>query len=94
MSKDETNKLLDKRGEQYGSYHELSKTAQTLKDVFRSKSDWEYLLPEERESIDLICTKLARLLHGDGDKTDTLDDIAGYARLATRRSSNGGPGSD
>jgi hypothetical protein len=91
---DDTDKLLEERGKAYGSYHELSKTAQALKDVFRSKDDWLYLLPEERESIDLICTKLARLLHGGGDKSDTLHDIAGYARLAAKRSTDGAPGSD
>ena len=95
MAKDrEVEELLEERGKAYGSYREVAKTAQELKDTFRTKADWEYLLPEERESIDLICTKLARLLHGGGDKTDTLNDIAGYARLATRNNSNGGSDPD
>jgi hypothetical protein len=82
--KDNIEKILAERGETYGPYSRVSKTAQGLKDHFRQDEDWQYLLPQERESIDLICTKLARLLHGGGDKTDTLNDIAGYAKLAIR----------
>jgi len=81
----ERDKILEARGKAYGSYGKISKTAQGLKDQFRSDEDWQYLLPQERESIDMICTKLARLLHGSNDKTDTLNDIAGYAELAKER---------
>ncbi len=78
----EKDRILEVRGQAYGPYRKMSKTAQDLKQRFRIEEDWQYLLPHEKESIDLICTKLARLLHGNSDKTDTLNDIAGYAELA------------
>ena len=82
--KSDIEEILEKRDETHGLYKDIAKTAQQLKKIFREKDDWQYLLPVERESIDLICTKLARLIHGGGDKTDTVRDIEGYARLMIR----------
>lgn len=39
----------------------------------------------QRESIDLIATKLARICCGDPNHRDHWDDIAGYATLVSQR---------
>ena len=88
----DVEEILGKRDGTHGQYKETAKTAQELKAIFRSKDDWQYLLPIERESVDLICTKLARLIHGGGDKTDTVRDIEGYARLMIREEADANSG--
>ncbi len=81
----EMDKILDDRGKVYGDWRCVSKIAQALKYQVRSGVAWADLSSSDKESIDLICTKMARWVCGgndDGKQNDTLNDIAGYARLS------------
>ena len=65
----------------------MSFTVQRLKEVMRGSGEWERLPPAMKESLDLIATKIGRVLHGDFNAKDTWHDIAGYATLAEERTS-------
>ena len=68
---------LNERGGQYGSFEEMAFTAQTLKRMLTHDG----MSNVQREAMDLICTKLARIVHGNPDNKDSWLDIAGYAQL-------------
>ena len=68
-------------------FKELAETAQMLKDIYRSglvETD-KSLDYDMMESIDLICTKIARIVHGDDKHIDHWLDIAGYSQLIINR---------
>ena len=72
---------LEKRGKKYGIYTEVSSTAQRLKEVVRSAGSWKNMEDNMKESIDMICNKLARIVNGNPYYRDSWHDIAGYATL-------------
>lgn len=76
---------LNERGKVYGSYSGLSNQAQALKDVMKSHPGWDRLSPAQKETLELIATKIARILNGDPDHADNWNDIAGYATLVIRK---------
>lgn len=76
-----TDVLLAERGKTNGNYADLAVTAQNIKSVVVNAPGYEKLNAVQRESLDLIATKIARILSGDPDHADHWDDIAGYARL-------------
>lgn len=75
-------KVLQERGREYGEYKDVAATAQRLKRIMKQGGT---TLPDaHQESVDMICSKLARLACGDFNKIDTWQDIAGYATLIVR----------
>jgi hypothetical protein len=79
-----TKDTLDDREAKYGSWPVNALCAQTLKEVARNTPNWGKLQPHQRESIDMICTKIGRLLCGDPNSIDSWHDIGGYALLSER----------
>lgn len=77
-------KTLDDRESKYGSWKINAGTAQALKGVMHSAPNWAKLQPHQRESLDLIATKIGRLLCGDPNSVDSWHDIGGYAGLSER----------
>ena len=75
--------LLAERQKTHGDYDENARIAQATKDLWRSGRNWSALTPRQRESLELIATKVGRILAGDPDCPDHYRDIAGYAVLAT-----------
>ena len=73
----ELKETLQKRGSEYGDFSKVAFTAQTLKTVLANKE----MTKVQRECLDLICTKLARIAHGNPSNKDSWLDIAGYAQL-------------
>lgn len=77
---DTIDATLEQRGTTHGDYGKTAETAQGLKALMgRAPTD------TMRESIDLICTKLARIANGDPFEPDHWRDIAGYAKLVADR---------
>lgn len=73
------NEILNQRESTHGDYSHTSAIAQDLKSIVRGNSNG--LNNRQAESLDLICTKIARILSGDPNCKDSWDDIAGYANL-------------
>jgi hypothetical protein len=73
---------LDQRERTYGDYAGVAAAAQYLKDIVHTY--WSRCNPAQRESLDMICNKIARIVNGDPNYADSWHDIAGYATLAER----------
>ena len=78
--------ILSQRGSRYGSYKNVALVSQRLKDAIDSgillsgknhKDIPEYI----RESLDMICNKLARIACGDVKYLENYKDICGYSQL-------------
>jgi hypothetical protein len=73
---------LKDRGLIYGNYETLATTAQQLKDVVRMGANYHSLSMPMKESVDMICHKIARIVNGGHpQELDHWHDIAGYAKL-------------
>lgn len=73
--------ILHERAERYGRFDRLSTISQRLKAVMFHYRKREDLSHGQAEALDMIASKVARILNGDADYTDSWDDIAGYAKL-------------
>lgn len=75
--------LLNERGERYGKFRNLAQVTQELKRVMTrhahavgstfSDSQWE--------ALEMIASRIGRLVNGDSSHIDSWEDIAGYAML-------------
>lgn len=79
------NRFATMRGDTHGDYEAMSETAQALKDTIHDAQGVHKLPPHARESLDLIATKIARIVCGKWDERDHWDDIGGYAKLVSDR---------
>lgn len=75
--------LLRAKEKSHGDYALNAGVAQRLKAVIREVNS--SLGNTQKESLDLICTKIGRICAGDPNVKDHWDDIAGYARLIASR---------
>jgi hypothetical protein len=77
--------ILNKREKRYGDYSDVSDTSQRIKNVLRQNPNWDELYQFQRESLDMIANKIARIVNGDKDYVDSWVDISGYAQLVVDR---------
>jgi hypothetical protein len=78
MNIDDT--LRDKESS-HGNFAEMAALAQTLKAIMRRGKNWENLPNTSKEALEMIATKVSRILNGDASEPEHWNDIAGYARL-------------
>ena len=78
------NDMLKGREGRYGSFEVHAKIAQGLKAVMHERSGWDALAQDQKEALDMIQHKIARILNGDPNYDDSWRDIAGYATLIER----------
>lgn len=72
---------LTQRGKIYGEFKDHAEISQTLKNVVRSTEGWQRLNSSQKESIEMVLHKIARILNGDPSYSDSWHDIAGYSKL-------------
>ena len=77
--------VLDERGAFYGTFSGTARVAQQLKHCLRQGDSHHRLSADQKESLDLIATKLARIVNGNPEYADSWIDIAGYAKLVADR---------
>ena len=79
--------LLDERGARYGSFIDQARIAQELKGVMGESllAQGKLLDDDQIEALEMIFSKLARILNGDPHYADSWIDIAGYAKLVANR---------
>ena len=78
-------KTLDERGTRYGKFKGHAEISQAIKSVmFNSRQDLE-LAADQREALEMIAHKIARIINGDPNYADSWVDIAGYAKLVADR---------
>jgi len=75
------NKTLAERGARYGKFDGHAAIAQCIKYDMRETEGWRNLNSSQREALEMIAHKIARILNGDPSYGDNWVDIAGYAKL-------------
>lgn len=78
---------LTERGARYGTFAGHAEISQRLKGVlmkFEAERGCD-LDPDQREALEMICHKIARIINGDPNYADSWVDIAGYAKLVADR---------
>lgn len=80
-----TDDLLVAREATYGDFEKLSLFSQRLKLTMVASENWGKLAHYQREALELIQLKVARILNGDPNYEDNWVDIAGYATLAAEQ---------
>lgn len=87
-----TDTILAERGQRYGKFIHQGRISQTLKGVIKAEmgaEKWDYLASDQKEALDMICHKIARIVNGDPNYHDSWADIAGYAKLVADRLETG-----
>ena len=79
------NDMLKGREGRYGSFEGHAKIAQGLKAVMQERSGWDALAPDQKEALEMIQHKIARILNGDPNYLDNWVDICGYSQLVVNR---------
>lgn len=77
--------ILEERGQRYGVFADHANIAQSLKDEMRTSPGWKRLAPDQREALEMVQHKVARILNGDPNYADSWVDIAGYSQLVANR---------
>ena len=77
--------VLNQREKNYGDYSDVSDTSQRIKNVLRQNPGWDEMYQFQRESLDMIANKIARIVNGNNDYADSWIDIVGYAQLVVDR---------
>lgn len=83
--------VITERASTHGDFGEVAKTSQHLKGcVSAALTTRGKVLPsDQQESLDLICMKMARIIHGNHNEPDHWQDVAGYATLIGNKLSKG-----
>lgn len=76
---------LDQREKTYGSFTGHSALSQAFKSQMKCTDGWSRLQPDQKEALDMIQHKIARILNGDPSYIDSWHDIQGYAKLVEDR---------
>lgn len=79
------SQILQERESRYGSFKEHALIAQNLKYELRLSKKFKQLNEDQREALEMIQHKIARILNGDPNYADSWVDIAGYAQLIANR---------
>lgn len=81
---DKKKDILKERQETHGDFADVAEISQELKDYFRQKASWYDLTYIQREALDNIAQKTARIFAGNPNFADHWVDIQGYAKLAEK----------
>ena len=73
--------ILESRGKAHGDWERQAATTHALKERFHDNAGWRRLNPQQKEALDMVATKIGRILCGDPGCREHWDDIAGYATL-------------
>ena len=76
--------ILDERAATYGSFEDVAGCAQEIKNAIRICNNSE-LDDDQIEALDMIASKIARIVNGNPNHIDSWIDIAGYATLVADR---------
>lgn len=84
------NEILEERSHTHGEFSDHARMAQALKSVVQNPQGGGYegydeLKDIQREALEMILHKIARIRSGNSMHRDHWDDIAGYATLVSER---------
>lgn len=79
------DETLADRGKQYGEFATLAAVSQELKKGMVQHANWNRLRSDQKEALQMIQHKIARIINGDPNLLDSWHDISGYATLVANR---------
>jgi hypothetical protein len=74
--------LLSERHQTHGSFALNAHYGQALRDLYRTSPHWTAMAAEHREALDMMATKISRILSGQSSFSDHWLDCYGYSELA------------
>lgn len=77
--------IIKERSDSYGEFRENATVAQLLKEAIQMETNYSNMPPYMRESLDIICSKISRMVTGSYKHEDNWVDIQGFAKLALDR---------
>ena len=75
---------IEIKEQENGPFQDQAIASQMIKDLCRDCGIWGDLSDVQKEALDMIAHKIARILAGNQDNKDHWDDVAGYASLVSR----------
>lgn len=72
----------------YGSYSDKAEFIQLVKMLLRGTPSWDNQTASQKESLDMIISKIGRIVYGDTTYRDNWIDIVGYATLVIQEMSD------
>lgn len=76
---------LEERGKRYGKFRDHAAISQNIKSAMQIAPNWTRLASDQREALEMVAHKIARILNGDPDYVDSWHDILGYVKLVEDR---------
>lgn len=73
--------ILSERQNTYGEFIDNATISQLLKDVLKKAPSYSRLTPIQKESLEMMMSKVSRIVCGDPNYKDSWVDIAGFAIL-------------
>lgn len=73
--------ILAERGSRYGTFENHARISQALKRAMHDSPNWSKLTDVQKEGLEMIQHKVARMLNGDPSYLDNIIDVVGYATL-------------
>jgi len=73
--------VLEERGKRYGEFKDHAQLCQALKATMYSGQSWMDCTDSQKQALEVIADKIARMLNGDPSYDDNWIDIIGYAQL-------------
>lgn len=77
----DVNEMLEGRKDRYGLFEGHAKIAQRLKAAMYDSPKWKILTDVQKEGLEMVQHKIARMLNGDPTYLDNIVDIIGYSTL-------------
>lgn len=78
--------MLADRERKYGNFLRQAMITADIKHAMMRHIAWsEVLAPDQREALEMIAVKIARIVSGDANYADNWIDIAGYSTLVFKR---------
>lgn len=81
---DDINNTLDEREATHGDFSRVADISQQIKSALSPANCAYRMTAVQCEAIDMIASKLARIVCGNPNERDHWHDIAGYATLVER----------
>lgn len=80
IHKDSQTEMLEHRRSTHGDFKIGSRIVQDIKQTMRATPNWHYMEPYQKEALDMVAHKIARIVTGDPKFIDAWRDIIGYTQ--------------
>ncbi len=81
-----TKKLLQERGSTHGDFTDNARISQELKAIVCTTDNWNFKFTDvEKEAMEMILHKIARISCGNPHFIDAWKDLSGYSMLVVDR---------